>query len=330
MDLKGIFKGFSSVNIAVVGDLILDQYIWGVVDRISPEAPVPVVDVKKEDYSLGGAANVASNVVSLGAKATVIGVMGDDLHGSKLKELLKERGIDTEGLFIGKRPTTVKTRVIAHNQQVVRFDREDRRQISQKRFRMIKEFLYDNKKKWDAVIVSDYKKGMITASLMKFIVKELKLKGIFVAVDPKVGHFNLYKNTSIITPNLKEAAAGAMIEITDQKSLHKAGTRLLNRLNCDYVLITRGEHGMSLFDRKTVTHIPTVAKSVYDVTGAGDTVIASLTVAHVAGAPLRDAAIIANHAASVVVSKLGTATATKKEILNSFKQNRLNWEVIEV
>ena len=330
MDLKRLFKGFSSVNIAVVGDLILDQYIWGVVDRISPEAPVPVVDVKREDFSLGGAANVASNVVSLGANATVVGLMGDDLHGRILKGLLEDKGISTDGLFIGRRPTTVKTRVIAHNQQVVRFDREDRRQISEKRSRLIREFLLDNKQKWDAVIVSDYKKGMITASLMKFIIRELKTAGTFVAVDPKIGHFNLYKNVSIITPNLKEASSGAMVDIENQKTLHKAGTKLLNKLNCDYVLITRGEHGMSLFDKRTVTHIPTVAKSVYDVTGAGDTVIATLTVAYVSGAPLRDAAIVANHAASVVVSKLGTATATQKEILNSFKQNRLTWEVIEL
>ncbi len=321
MDFSRIIKRFSKVNIAVVGDLILDHYIWGLVERISPEAPVPVVDVKREDYSLGGAANVASNVVALGARATVVGVRGDDLHGDVLEGLLKERKIDTEGLFVGLRPTTVKTRVIAHNQQVVRFDREDRRRVSKKRFKEIKEFLGDNKNRFDAIIVSDYKKGIVTDALMRFIVKEFRDNGGFVSVDPKVGHFNLYKRVSIITPNLKEASQGASVEIEDEGTLIRAGKRLMKKMGLDSVLITRGEQGMSLFEKDRITHIPTVAKSVYDVTGAGDTVIATLTVAHVAGADLRDAAILSNHAASVVVSKLGTATATPSEIRESLKKN---------
>ncbi|RMG70818.1 MAG: D-glycero-beta-D-manno-heptose-7-phosphate kinase, partial [Nitrospirae bacterium] len=314
-------KGFPKVNIAVVGDLILDHYIWGLVERISPEAPVPVVDVKREDFNLGGAANVASNVVALGAKVTVVGIRGDDLHGEVLERLLSERKINTDGLFIGSRPTTVKTRVIAHNQQVVRFDREERRRISKKRFSLIREFLVDNRDKFDAIIISDYKKGIVTESLMRFVVNEFK--DTFIAVDPKVGHFNLYKRVSIITPNLKEASQGAGVEIEDENSLKKAGIKLKRRLNCDAVLITRGEQGMSLFEDKRITHIPTVAKSVYDVTGAGDTVIATLTVSHVAGATLREAAIVSNHAASVVVSKLGTATATVREIAGSLRQNSL-------
>ncbi len=324
MDFKGLFREFHKVNIAVVGDLILDHYIWGLVERISPEAPVPVVDVKREDFSLGGAANVASNVVSLGAKATVVGVRGDDLHGEILKKLLSERKINIDGLFIGSRPTTVKTRVIAHNQQVVRFDREDRRRISKKRFSEIKEFLLDNRDRFDAIIISDYKKGIVTEALMRFIVKEFRHKGHFIAVDPKVGHFNLYKRVSIITPNLKEASQGASVDIDDENTLIRAGKKLMKRLDLDSVLITRGEQGMSLFERDRITHIPTVARSVYDVTGAGDTVIATLTVAHVAGASLRDAAIMSNHAASVVVSKLGTATASPQEIKNSIKANKMD------
>ncbi len=323
MDFSRLIKGFSKVNIAVVGDLILDHYIWGLVERISPEAPVPVVDVKREDYSLGGAANVASNVVALGARVTVVGLRGDDFHGEVLEKLLSDRKINTEGLFIGSRPTTVKTRVLAHNQQVVRFDREDRRRISKKRFNKIKEFLIDNRDLFDAVIISDYKKGIVTEALMRFIIKEFRHNGHFVSVDPKVGHFNLYKRVSIITPNLKEASQGASVAIEDENSLIKAGKKLMKRLELDSVLITRGEHGMSLFEKDMITHIPTVARSVYDVTGAGDTVIATLTVAHVAGAGLRDAAILSNHAASVVVSKLGTAIASPREIRESIKKSKL-------
>ncbi len=314
-----ILKNFGKKRILIIGDLILDHYIWGLVERISPEAPVPVVDVKKEDYNLGGASNVAANIVSLGGKATVVGVRGDDFFGELLESLLKRRGIDTSGVFIGKRPTTVKTRVIAHNQQVVRFDREERRTVSDRVFKEIASFLLERRDDWDGIIISDYKKGMVSQRLMKYILKEFKSNGAFVAVDPKVGHFSLYKGVSIITPNLKEAAQGSGVEITDEQSLIAAGQKLIKRLNCDSVLITRGEEGMSLFEDGQVIHIPTFAQSVYDVTGAGDTVIATVTLAYSAGASLKDAALIANHAAGIVVAKLGTATATVEEITKSMR-----------
>ncbi len=319
MDLKRVLNNFKKKRILVVGDIILDHYIWGLVERISPEAPVPVVDVKEENYNLGGAANVAANIVSLGGRATVLGIRGNDIHGEVLEDLMRERGIDTSGIFTGSRPTTVKTRVIAHNQQVVRFDREERRSVDGSRFKKISDFLLSSRDNWDAIIVSDYKKGMVTRRIMRLLVSEFKSQGAYLAVDPKVGNFPMYRDVSIITPNLKEASQGSGIEIKDEQSLIKAGTLLLRRLRCDSILITRGEQGMSLFDGEGVTHIPTAARSVYDVTGAGDTVIAAFTLAHVAGAGLRDAAMVANHAAGIVVGKIGTACATKEELKEALK-----------
>ncbi len=320
MRYNGIFKNFRKKNILVVGDIILDHYIWGLVERISPEAPVPVIDVKDENYTLGGAANVAANIVALGGKATVVGVRGDDVSGKVLHSLLSDRGIDTSGLFSGKRPTTIKTRVIAHSQQVVRFDREDRRRIDERLFKKIRDFLSSDRDNWDALIISDYKKGVISEKMMSFISREFKKKGTFVSVDPKVGHFNCYKGVSLITPNTKEASEGTGIEIKDEKALLKAGETLLRDLRCDSVLITRGEHGMTLFEKgSAISHIPTAAKGAFDVTGAGDTVIATITLAHVSGADLRDAAIISNHAAGIVVGQVGTATATPEQIMQSIK-----------
>lgn len=320
MRYNGIFKNFRKKKILVVGDIILDHYIWGLVERISPEAPVPVIDVKDENYTLGGAANVAANIVALGGKATVVGIRGDDVSGEVLHSLLNDRGIDTSGLFSGKRPTTIKTRVIAHSQQVVRFDREDRRRLDERLFKKIKDFLSSDRNKWDALIISDYKKGVICEKMMRFIAREFKKKGTFVSVDPKVGHFNFYKGVSLVTPNTKEASEGTGIEIKDEKSLQKAGKSLLRELRCDSVLITRGEHGMTLFEKGSeINHIPTAAKGAFDVTGAGDTVIATITLAHVSGADLRDAAIISNHAAGIVVGQVGTATATPEQIMQSIK-----------
>ncbi|MEC4685222.1 MAG: D-glycero-beta-D-manno-heptose-7-phosphate kinase [Nitrospirota bacterium] len=320
MRYNGIFKNFRKKNILVVGDIILDHYIWGLVERISPEAPVPVIDVKDENYTLGGAANVAANIVALGGKATVVGVRGNDVSGEVLHSLLSDHGIDTSGLFSGKRPTTIKTRVIAHSQQVVRFDREDRRRLDERLFKKIKDFLSSGRDKWDALIISDYKKGVISEKMMSFVAREFKKRGTYVSVDPKVGHFNFYKGVSLITPNTKEASEGTGIEIKDEKSLQKAGKTLLRELRCDSVLITRGEHGMTLFEKgSAINHIPTAAKGAFDVTGAGDTVIATITLAHVSGADLKDAAIISNHAAGIVVGQVGTATATPEQIMLSIK-----------
>lgn len=318
--MKELFKKFSNTGILVVGDLMVDQYIYGKVKRISPEAPVPVVEVNKETLLLGGAANVAHNVQSLGGKVFIAGTIGRDDVGKILSNKFNEIGFNTDGIVVdGKRPTTVKTRVIAHSQQVVRFDREIRSDISKSTMSLILDYIKSILPQVKGIIISDYCKGLITKGL---VIKILKLAGPgrFVSVDPKIGHFNYYNGVSLITPNINEASFGTGIDINDEKSLLAAGKSLLKKLKCKAVMITRGDEGMSLFEKSgKVTHIPTCAQEVYDVSGAGDTVIASLTLSHASGATLKESAIIANYAAGVVVTKVGTAVVTQRDILKSMK-----------
>lgn len=323
MQLLQILKNFKNQKVLVVGDLILDQYIRGNVSRISPEAPVPIVDVTNIDFSLGGAANVADNIVSLGGKATVTGVVGNDRSAETIKDLFHDKGIDFVAVE-DKRPTTVKTRVIAHSQQVVRFDQEDRQKISGRSLKRLINFMEELIPKHDAVLVSDYKKGAVTTDVMRAIISISGKK--FVAVDPKVGHFHLYKGVSLVTPNLKEASEGVGIKITDEKSLLKAGVKLIRKLGCKAVLLTRGKDGMSLFQDGRLIHIPTIAKEVYDVTGAGDTAIAAFVLAHAAGASMEESAIISNHSAGIVVEKVGTATTTQARLSHSIKTSKLKLE----
>ncbi|MBM4136976.1 MAG: D-glycero-beta-D-manno-heptose-7-phosphate kinase [Nitrospira sp.] len=322
MGYKKLLSDFRKKKILVIGDLILDRYIWGKVNRISPEAPVPIVEVTHENFLLGGASNVANNIVALGGHATIVGVIGNDRAGDVLLKILGERGIQCEGVFQSSRPTTVKTRVIAQNQQMVRFDREDKDKISGKVFDEILKFLRSAVPNQDAVIISDYKKGVTSSELVKAILKYSRPAHIFVSVDPKVRHFHCYKNVSLITPNVMEASIASGIEIKDENSLINAGRTLLKKVRCDAVLITRGEQGMSLFENEKIVHIPTVAKNVYDVTGAGDTVIAAFTLAYAAGASMVEAAVIANHAAGIVVGEVGTAVATPDQLRMSLGVNR--------
>lgn len=317
-----ILKAFKKRRVLVIGDMILDRYIWGRVSRISPEAPVPVVEVTDENFLLGGAANVANNIISLGGHATIVGLAGEDSGGEILTGLLEERGVGCEGVLSSPRPTTVKTRVIAHSQQVVRFDREDRDRVDGKALRNLLRYITAVIPGHDAVIISDYKKGIVSPELVREVMKRAKRKNIFVSVDPKVGHFHCYKNVSLITPNVLEASLASGLEIRDEMSLLNAGRILLRKIPCDSVLITRGEHGMSLFRKGQVVHIPTAAKNVYDVTGAGDTVIAAFTLAHAAGASMENAAVIANHAAGIVVGEVGTAVATLDQLRKSLRLNR--------
>lgn len=323
MGYTDIVHGFRGKRILIIGDLILDRYIYGKVRRISPEAPVPVVEVTGESFLLGGAANVANNIVALGGRVSLAGVVGRDTAGTVFRELLQEKGIEVSGIIEDKRHTTVKTRILAHNQQVVRFDREDTKRVEGKNLARLLDYLREAVPAHDAVIVSDYKKGVISSMLIKSLVRFSSGNGTFIAVDPKVGHFHFYKNVSLITPNTLEASQGAGVEIRDEKSLLKAGRTLLTRLHCRSVLVTRGEDGMSLFTRgeasrgTEVIHIPTAAKKVFDVTGAGDTVIATFTLAHAAGASLEEAAVIANHSAGIVVGEVGTAVSTPGQLLKS-------------
>jgi D-beta-D-heptose 7-phosphate kinase/D-beta-D-heptose 1-phosphate adenosyltransferase len=326
MNYHKIIEKFGKSRILVIGDLILDHYIWGNVRRISPEAPVPVVEVTRESFMLGGAANVAHNIIAMGGKASVIGIMGSDIAGKTLLDMLTEKGVDCSGIFTENRPTTVKARVIAHNQQVVRFDREDSQYVGGPVLRDIMSYIKSASPDHDAVIVSDYKKGMVSRNLIRGILEISKKSGrsgtkagLFVALDPKIGHFDMYKGVSLITPNIMEASSGSGIEITDEKTLIRAGETLIKKLGCESVLLTRGEQGMSLFERRGATHIPTVARKVYDVTGAGDTVISAFTLAYVSGASMKEAAVIANHAAGVVVGEVGTAVASPDQIMESFR-----------
>lgn len=323
MNYRKTLSKFKKKRILIIGDLILDRYVWGKVNRISPEAPVPVVEVSNEEFLLGGASNVANNIISLGGHATVVGVIGNDTSGGVIVRMMKERGIQCGGIFFSSRPTTVKTRVIAHNQQVVRFDREKKDGVEKKVLRLISEYIHSAVGSHDAVILSDYRKGVICPELIREVLKHKKARRIFVSVDPKIGRFKWYKNVSLVTPNVIEASVASGIEIKDEKTLTIAGKALLRKISCDAVLITRGELGMSLFRKEKVIHIPTVARHVYDVTGAGDTVIAAFTLSHAAGAGMEEAAKIANHAAGIVVGEIGTAVVTKDQLRKSLSLNRI-------
>jgi rfaE bifunctional protein kinase chain/domain len=321
MTYSKIFSRFKKKRVLVIGDLILDRYIWGKVTRISPEAPVPVVEVTREDFLLGGASNVANNIVSLGGHATIVGIAGRDRGGEILRTMLEDGGIDCESILWSSRPTTVKTRVIAHSQQVVRFDRENKDKLDRIVLKGLLDYIHTGTPQHDAVIISDYKKGVVSSELVRAVVGQSRAEKIFVAVDPKVGHFHCYKNVSLITPNVAEASAASGIEIKDDKSLLAAGRALLRKISCDAVLITRGEQGMSLFRKDKTVHIPTVAKKVYDVTGAGDTVVSAFTLAYTAGASLEESAVIANHAAGIVVGEVGTAVVTIEQLWKSLDES---------
>lgn len=272
MNYKQILSRFKNKTILIIGDLILDHYVEGTVERISPEAPVPVVTVTKDDeYKLGGCGNVAHNVVALGAQASVIGVIGKDPRGEVLEELLNEKGISTNGIVTTGRRTTVKTRIIAHDQQVVRVDREDNTPLDPKEFSTVRDLVKKNIRSFDAVIISDYKKGVITRELIAYVNGLAKKRGITVSVDPKVGHYDFYRGVTLITPNKKEAAQMSHIDITNEHSLVTAGEKLLKELKCKAILLTRGKEGMTIFEQgKRRQNIKTVAREVYDVTGAGE------------------------------------------------------------
>ncbi|MCP2605123.1 D-glycero-beta-D-manno-heptose-7-phosphate kinase [Candidatus Aminicenantes bacterium AH-873-B07] len=313
---KSIIENFEQKRIVIVGDIMLDQYILGKVSRISPEAPVPVVEITTENYCLGGAGNVAHNLEALGAEYLLVGVIGNDNSGKKILEKIK----DKRGIFIDKnRPTIVKTRIIAHHQHVVRVDREKRIPIPEKIEKKIINFLFNEK--FDGIIISDYNKGTITRSLMKNLLNFTSRNNIPVFVDPKIEHFDFYSPITLITPNQFEVEGILNRRIQGDKEIEIAGKEILTKISCEYLIITRGEKGMSVFIKDDeVIHIPTVAREVYDVTGAGDTVIATASLSLLSGANILESAILANYAAGIVVGKLGTATANKLELLREIER----------
>ena len=317
-----IIKKFSGVRILVVGDIMLDRFIWGDVSRISPEAPVPVVVVEKETFLLGGAANVVNNIYSLGGKASLCGVIGDDEMGQKVIQRLSEMGIERSGISIEPgRQTTVKTRIIAHHQQLVRIDRETTQHPKVSTLRSLSEYLKRNIKSFDGVILSDYGKGLLTRGVVRDVIRKARQTGKLVMVDPKIKNFFFYREATVVTPNTTEASSASRISITDEASLNRAGRNLLKRLRCDALVITRGEDGMAIFEpHQKPFLVPTEAREVYDVTGAGDTVIGTMALALGAGASIRRAAELANHAAGIVVGKVGTATVDQEELTSVMKE----------
>jgi D-beta-D-heptose 7-phosphate kinase/D-beta-D-heptose 1-phosphate adenosyltransferase len=309
-----IFKQMRAKTIMVIGDIMLDHYIWGKVDRISPEAPVPIVTVYKEDLKLGGAGNVANNLKSLGVDVVLTGTIGPstDLYAQSLLSTLWGSGISSDWIVNDSyRGTIVKTRIIAHTQQVVRMDKENRSPVSEAIRAQLVNTVASKIDDLDAIIISDYAKGVVSKELVQDILEIAWGKGIPVCVDPKDGNFPFYERVDLITPNLKELSSGAGIKINDYDDMVKAALTVIDATKCKYLLVTRGESGMSLFDQASLSiDIPTSARHVYDVTGAGDTVIACYTLAMVAGALPYEAAVIANIAAGIVVGEVGASSVT--------------------
>jgi len=313
-----IIENFSRSRVLVVGDIMADHFIWGKVSRISPEAPVPVVEVRKDSFMLGGCANVLNNIFVMGGRVHLAGVIGTDETGKRLLAEFRSRGVDTGGIVVeAGRPTTLKTRIVAHGQQVVRFDREDRKPVQAKSVRKILSYIESLRDDLGALVVSDYNKGVVTRPLLEGIRKVIAGRPIFTCVDPKQRDFSLYQGFDIVTPNHYEAGRAAGEEMQNGQDYVRVGMKLLQQYDFKALLMTRGEEGMSLFERDgrmRHTAFPAEAREVFDVTGAGDTVIGVLALSMAAGASFREAAYLANHAAGIVVGKAGTATVTREEL----------------
>jgi D-beta-D-heptose 7-phosphate kinase/D-beta-D-heptose 1-phosphate adenosyltransferase len=316
-----IISNFKKSGVLVVGDVMVDHFIWGKVSRISPEAPVPVVDVQKDSVMLGGCANVLTTVYAMGGRVFVAGVIGADEIGRGLIKQLKERQIDTTGIIVEKgRPTTLKTRIVAHGQQVVRFDHESKKPIPKASCDRILGYVSSLRDQIGAIVISDYNKGVVSRDLIDGIKSIAKDSKIFLCVDPKQSDFSIYSGVHIITPNHYEAQRAAGREIVNGDDLLNLGETLLDKYDFQALLVTRGEEGMSLFEKhRKISHtfFPAQAKEVYDVTGAGDTVIGVLALALAAKASFKEATSLANQAAGIVVGKVGTSTVSQKELIGA-------------
>jgi rfaE bifunctional protein kinase chain/domain len=318
-------RAMAGKNVLVVGDVILDRYLWGRATRVSAEAPVLVVDVEREELRLGGAANVAHNVRALGGTPVLCGLIGGDAAAADCSRLLAERDVDPGPGIVrdGRRRTTLKTRIIAHHQQVLRADEESREPADGASQEALWTCITRALDRAEGAIISDYGKGVVTTELLDRLLPELDRRGIPSAVDPKEEHFFRYRGVTVITPNVAEASQAWGRKLRDPEALLEAGFGLRERLKSRSVLITRGEEGMSLFTAEGHVHFPTRAREVYDVTGAGDTVVATMGTALAAGATLPEACVLANHAAGLVVAHVGTAAATRAELLESLTEATL-------
>jgi D-beta-D-heptose 7-phosphate kinase/D-beta-D-heptose 1-phosphate adenosyltransferase len=321
--IESLFSHIGSFRCLVVGDLMLDEYLWGKAERISPEAPVQVVDVVREELRLGGAGNVVNNLVALGAQVSVCSVVGEDENGRALLEDFRRRDVAIDAIFRDPgRRTSRKTRVVASNQQIVRIDRESRDPLSDEMEQQVCNWIRAHADQFNVILVSDYLKGVLTSRVIETTVTAAALKGIPVLVDPKGTDYSRYRGATLLTPNRKEAEAASGIAILDGSSLEQAAGLIMEKAGLGHLLITRSEEGMSLFSQTGESvHIPTVAREVFDVSGAGDTVLASLAVGVAAGLGMAEAARLANIAAGIAVGKLGTSTVSPDEIINAVALN---------
>ena len=328
-DIESLFRRVAEVKALVIGDLMHDEYLWGRAERISPEAPVQVVDVVREDLRLGGAGNVVNNLVALGCRVTVCSVIGGDDNGTVLQHVFTGKGVDVSGVFEDpRRMTSKKTRVLASHQQIVRIDREIKEPVSGEYEARITEFLRTRGKEFDVILVSDYQKGVLTDNVLATIAAIGHDLGIPVVVDPKGRDFTKYRGVSILTPNRKEAETATGVAINDDEGLRLAAATLLGQADLAALLVTRSEQGMSLFLADgTHVHIPTVAREVFDVTGAGDTVLAVLGAVVACGVGFAEAARLANVAAGIAVGKVGTSTVSPAEIIGEVGRGHADSDV---
>ena len=316
--LISLKKKFDNLNIAVVGDMMLDCYYWGDVKRISPEAPVPVVEVGNEFFRFGGAANVALNISKLGGVPIPVGVIGYDNFGTTFTSLITESNISDDGIVVDEeRPTTAKTRVIADSQHVVRIDKESKKNISKKIQNKIYNYLAKNINKLDGIILQDYNKGVLTVSLVEKIISLANKNEVLITVDPKFNNFFAYKNVTVFKPNRKEAEDVLGMKIKTADDIKTAGEKILNKLNAKYLLLTLGEDGIAVFEKgKLPKQMPTKARKVADVSGAGDTVISTLTMALAAGANILEASYLANYAGGIVCEEVGIIPIEQKKLFD--------------
>ena len=321
-DLK---KSFDGKRIAVVGDMMLDGYFWGDVKRISPEAPVPVLEVEEEFFRFGGAANVALNILTLGGVPLPVGVIGYDNYGTIFSSLLKEKNIANDGIIIDEeRPTTTKTRVIANSQHVVRIDKESKAYINGKIQKKLTAHLESILGELDGIILQDYNKGILTPSFIQKVISIANKKNILVTVDPKFDNFFEYKNVTVFKPNRKETEAVLGSRIKSDSDISSAGKELLDKLKSKYVLLTLGEGGIAVFEKgNKEKRMPTKARKVADVSGAGDTVISTLTIGLAAGADIYEASVLANYAAGIVCGEVGIVPIEKEKLFETVLKDNL-------
>jgi rfaE bifunctional protein kinase chain/domain len=325
--LKGIFKKSKGRKIAIIGDVMLDKYVYGTISRVSPEAPVPVVDIDKTEFRLGGAANVANNIKALEAEPVLIGVIGNDYDSKHYLDVMKSLGLSTVGIIKdNNRPTTAKTRVIAHSQHVLRVDSEVKDDITAATKKKILDYLGKNIKLFAAVILQDYNKGVLTKELIFQAISIARKNNKPVYVDPKFHNFFEYKDVTVFKPNRKETADILAMKIDGETSVKEAGRKLMDKLNCEYLVLTRGEKGMMLFDKEknktVILNIPTKARKVADVSGAGDTVISTIAVMLAGGANIIEAVMLANQAAGIVCEEVGIIPIYKKALIDSYKSKK--------